>query len=111
MVGQYPHAFSQMLIAYDYFADSSKEIAVIAPTKDSTAEDFLKGLRETFSPNKAIAQGGPGKDFPGLLKEKTLLNNKTTFYVCEDRTCKKPTNDPAEALKEVSEFKGYQIQN
>jgi hypothetical protein len=109
MVGQYPHAFSQMLIAYDYFIDSSKEIAVIAPTNDSAAEEFLKSLRKTFSPNKAIAQGVPGRDFPGLLKEKTLLNDKTTFYVCEDQTCKKPTNDPAEAVKFVQEYRPYKL--
>jgi uncharacterized protein YyaL (SSP411 family) len=108
-LNEYPHIFSQMLIAYDYSTDRSKEIAVISPTQDSEAALFLKDLRGQFVPNVALAWAEPGKNFPKLVGEKTLLNAKATFYVCEEQTCKKPTNDRQEALEQVKDFKTYKI--
>jgi len=106
---EYPHIFSQMLIALDYFTDRSKELAILSSGQDEEAKLFLKDLRSRFAPNLALAMAGPGKDFPKLVEKRTLVNGKTTFYVCEEQTCRKPTNDRQEALKEVMDFKPYKI--
>jgi uncharacterized protein YyaL (SSP411 family) len=110
IISEYPHALSQMLIAYDFLTDSTKEIAVITPDKtDVTAKNFLKELQKDFFPNKVIALGLVGKEFPPLLKGKPLLEGKTTFYVCEDQLCQSPTSDGKLAMRKVSEYRSYSL--
>ncbi len=104
MMGEYPHAFGQMLIAYDYFSGSSKEIAILGKRNDSQAEEFLKQLRQNFWPNKVIAWDEEGKNFPALLKGKKSEGKKTTFYICQNQTCQKPTIDSTKALQEIQKY-------
>ncbi|MFO1519915.1 MAG: thioredoxin domain-containing protein [bacterium] len=111
LLKDYPHAFAQMLIALDYLTDSSKEVAILTSSKDGGALNFLKNLRRRFNPNVTLAAGSEGSDFPELLKGKTLLEGKTAFYVCEAKTCQKPTFEGEDALKTVMEGKNYPLRD
>jgi uncharacterized protein YyaL (SSP411 family) len=106
MVAEYPQAFSQMVIAYDYLSDLSKELAVLKGTTDGV-EDFLKELRNSFQPNLVLAAGPSGQNFPPLLANRTAVDGKTTFYVCEGQTCQSPTHDAERALQVVGTSRPY----
>ncbi len=106
---EYPHAFSQLLIAWDYFLDASKEVVVLASTQDKMAEEFLNNLRKHFQPNLVLAMGTPKRkiNFPPLLKDRD--SEQTTFYICENQTCQQPNSDPQLALKQTLAFQKYKI--
>ena len=38
---------------------------------------------------------------PPLLKNKKLVNNKPTAYICQDYVCKKPTTKPDELANQL----------
>ncbi len=105
---EYSHAFSQMMIALDYYTDSAKEVAVVQGA-DSVAEGFLKKARLEFLPNQVLAVGPENSDFPELLKGKTLLQGKSAFYICQERSCEAPTPDSEIALQALAPFKQYTI--
>ncbi len=112
---QYPGAASQLLMALDYATDRSKEIAVIGEPKDSHTQAILFYLHQEFLPNKVLAFStakGEERQAPQLplTDQKTMLQKKTTIYVCEHQTCKLPTTDLNEIKKQVLEVKPYSLE-
>ncbi|MCB0346604.1 MAG: thioredoxin domain-containing protein [Bdellovibrionales bacterium] len=110
-VERVPYAYAAALQAFDYYFDNSKEIVVVADDTGEEAKAFLKQLRGTYLPNAVVAlnEDSASADFPALLSGKTLLGGKTTFFICENHTCKAPTNSSAEALKLVAEFRHLEL--
>jgi len=102
-VNQYPSAFATTLAAYDYKASGSKEVVVIGKLDSDAAKSCLAFLRNEFMPNKVVAFGEPAElqdeAALALFRGKQILEQKTTFYVCENNVCKKPTTDLEEAKK------------
>ena len=105
---QYPSAFSYMLIALDYYLGRSKEIAIIGRRDDETTRNMLSFLNASFLPNKILAftEAQETDELP-LTKNKKMLNQKTTAYVCENGVCQLPTSDLQVFKKQVQEVKKY----
>ncbi len=65
------------------------------------SEAMLDPLRSIFAPNRVVIRTREGEDVEGLevilpiVQGKSAIGGKTTAYVCEDRVCQFPTNDPA----------------
>jgi len=74
---------------------SPYEIAIIG----DQSLDFAKELQRRSLP-PAIFLGGKSEDLP--LLENKLVKNKTMIYVCKNRTCKLPVEDPKEALRQLT---------
>ncbi len=100
LISQYPTAFGQMLIAFDYL-QGSKEVGILNHPQDHLAGNFLKSLRNQFIPNLVVAASSAATNFPAVLNGKVSLDGKTTFYVCENQTCQKPTHDSDEIIRSV----------
>jgi uncharacterized protein YyaL (SSP411 family) len=69
----------------------------IAITGERSLE-FARELQRSSLP-PSIFLGGNKEDLP--LLENKLVKNKTMIYVCKNRTCKLPVEDPKEALRQV----------
>lgn len=66
-------------------------------------DDYLnygKLLNHPFLPNK-ILTGAVSEKKSSLFQYKSLLNGKTTIYVCYNKTCKRPVNTVHEALTQL----------
>jgi len=69
---------------------------------------MLAPLRTVFSPNRVVIRVQEGAELNALAKTlsivdgKSAIGGKTTAYVCENRVCQFPTNDPKK-LKEQLE--------
>lgn len=61
------------------------------------AEDFRKEMENNYIPNK-IMLGGNAGSLP-LLQDKFGVS--TQIFICKDKTCGLPANNPADALNEV----------
>ncbi|MBI2082608.1 MAG: thioredoxin domain-containing protein [Deltaproteobacteria bacterium] len=103
-LSQYPAGHGQLLQALDYRLDRSKEIAVIGEKGDPRLDEIRRYLHQTFLPNAVYAMGDAGLP---LLEGKTMIDGKTTVYVCEGFTCKKPTTDLEEAKRLIEGFEKY----
>ena len=86
-----------------------KEIVVVGPKDSKETESALKIIKSKYIPNKVILF----KDTDDRLESITplakwtssheMINNKTTYYICEDFSCKLPTTDIEQALKLIYE--------
>jgi len=95
-----PAAFSEMLLAVDFYLDTPKQIILVG----QGVEPFLGRLRRTFLPNRVLAvvssAGGPAELSP-LIEGKIALKGKATAYVCERQVCQLPTTDPEVFAKQI----------
>ena len=108
---KYPAAYASSLLGLDYYLDSSKEVAVISKTHDLAAKAANELAKSGFYPNVVFASGvdteiEDNHAIP-LLRGKTALSGKTTYYVCENRTCKLPTNSIQTAIEHINKFDNY----
>ncbi len=92
-----PMATAQMLFALDFLHNQTKEI-IILPGAD--AQEYSRMMRTIFSsfvPNKIVIcknEKTPWEELEQMLpmvREKRVVGNKTTVYVCENYTCQKPS--------------------
>ena len=104
-IARYPAGYSKSLQAIDFINDRSKEIVVVAKDKDVEIKSIAE-FNQRFLPNKVLSLVAAGEvGFPEVSSKKILINNKTTYYVCEDQTCKLPTTDLTVAIKTSQESK------
>jgi len=93
-----PSAFGFMLCAMDFYLRGATEIAIIG---EKNQKDIFSVIYKTFLPNKIIAfsESGDEKTLP-LLKNKKIIDGKTTVYLCKDYQCEAPVTS-IEELKKI----------
>jgi len=100
-----PAAFPQMLTALDYQIGPSKEIVIAGNKNNRATQKFLRIIYGQFMPRKVVILhklGQEGKKIESLVplvKSQNQINNKTTFYICENYACKLPTNNVEKAAQ------------
>lgn len=95
---RYPTAFAQWLCAADFAFGPTREVAIIGDAERSETKELLNTLWKTFRPRQVIAISNypPEPDAPALLKDRPLLNDLPTAYVCQGFVCLQPVNSPTE---------------
>lgn len=95
---RYPTAFAQWLCAADFAVGPTREVAIIGDTQHIKTRELLNTLWKTFRPRQvtAISTYPPEPDAPALLKDRPLLNDLPTAYVCQGFVCLQPVNSPKE---------------
>ena len=107
-LAQTPTSMPRMLAAVDFSLDKPKEIVIVKPTVDATAEPLLAKLRAAFVPNRVLSVVTQGSDLERqqqiipLLQFKVAINGKVTAYVCEQQACALPTADPAVFAQQIA---------
>ena len=92
---KYPSGFGYALSAVDFRLATPKEIAVIAADQASL-NLFLSDIWVKYLPNKVVAARVNEQETGGnisLLRNRGMINDKTTAYVCENYVCKQPVVD------------------
>ena len=91
----YPSAFSNWLNVLLHFSEQNKELAI----SGNNALDYLEKINQNYLPNIIIAGSSTVSTLPFL--ENRFSDNETLFYLCENKTCQKPTVDFEEITKEI----------
>lgn len=96
LVGRYPLFFSKWLCAIDFALQPIKEIAILGDSNHTLTQEMLAIVRQEFHPFYMVAYSPypPSPQAPALLKDRPLLNNLPTAYVCYRFACQQPVNDP-----------------
>ncbi|MGV3697061.1 thioredoxin domain-containing protein [Flavobacterium sp.] len=92
---QYPSAFSNWMNVFLHFSDQNKELAICG----SRSLDYLKEMNKCYVPNIIIAGCLTPSELPFL--QNRFSERETLFYLCEDRSCQKPTADFEEISKQI----------
>ena len=78
----YPSGYSMFLTGVLMYENPPTHITVVP--KDSNELSRIKGNLPFFANISVISE----------IREYPLINNKTTYYICKNRSCLPPTNTP-----------------
>ena len=104
-----PTGYASILSAFIFELSKPKEIVVVGPKDSKETETALKILKSKYIPNKVILFKNTDDKLESLTplakwtSSHEMINNKTTYYICEDFSCKLPTTDIEQALKLIHE--------
>jgi len=92
----YPSAYSNWLDLALTISEQSKELAICGP-KAKNHNGFINSL---YIPNVIIAGSEKTSSLPFLNDR--FVEDKTLFYVCQNKTCQLPTEDFQEMISQLS---------
>jgi len=103
-VAKYPIAFGKWLYALDLALHPILEIAILGNPRDERTKKLTEALWDQYRPDviAAISQSPPAPNGPALLKDRPLLNEVPTAYVCEGFVCKQPVNDVDQFIAQLN---------
>lgn len=105
-IKRYPSAFGRALGALDFLLSTPKEICIVGETSSADTDALLREVWQRFIPNKVVVQStgtdSRAADVVPLLRDRTMIENRATAYVCEHYTCKTPVNTPEELALQLS---------
>jgi uncharacterized protein YyaL (SSP411 family) len=106
MMRQSPMEAAQMLIAWDIFQPTTREIAIVGDPAAAEVGEVRQTLRSRFLPNKVIALRRPWETDADispvdLLLGKTASPGAVTIHVCRQWTCSSPTTSVAEFARSL----------
>lgn len=92
---RYPLGFSKWLQAAEGAIRSVKQVALLGEAGEPNFERMIQVVRAEYRPGVVVAASShPIKaDAPALLRDRNMLNEKATAYVCEGFVCKQPVTD------------------
>src|ERR1700719_4714116 len=99
-LSHFASAMPQMLVAVDYSLSKPSQIVIAGKIDNDATKALLAEVRRHFLPKKILilADGGEGQKFFSEKNEAipamSLIDGKSTSYVCENFTCKAPVTDP-----------------
>ncbi len=101
---RYPLGFARWLSAAENALGTMKQVAVLGEAQDENFQRMLNVLRAEYRPGVVIAASShPIKeDAPALLKDRTMVENKSTAYVCEGFVCKLPTTEIETLIEQLN---------
>ncbi len=91
----YGSAYSNWAQLMQYFLNPFYEIAIVGKDVD----EKRNSLAEHYIPNAIFVGSKVSSKLP--LLENKFVEGKTLIYVCESKTCKLPTENTEEALKQL----------
>ena len=104
-----PSGYASMVNAFLFNVDSPKEIVIVGSSKDDKTKRAIEKIKSEYVPSKVIIF----KDTDDKLNKlsplakwtvtQETIDEKTTFYICQDFACKIPTTDLDLALKFINE--------
>ncbi len=96
LVIQEPEYMSNWALLAMELASDISEIIIVGPE----ADQYANQMNQRFMPNKIISATKEETDLPPFTL-KTAMDEKTTIYVCYDKSCKRPVTDVDAALNQI----------
>ena len=91
-----PGYLSNWAILYAYLTTPTAEVVIVGVE----AQTLRKSIQSEYHPNKVVMGTTQSSDLP-LLKERYALQDKTTVFVCYNKTCKLPVFSAEDAFKQL----------
>ena len=96
LMARAPRAIGWGLVAATALLDGPRQIAIIGPSGEESDELWRRAWKSS-APGAVIARTAPNGDpTVGLLKNRPMVGDHPTAYVCRGFVCELPTTDPTE---------------
>jgi hypothetical protein len=101
LLAQHPQAFPMLLMALDLAVGPTRELVVAG---DPGSERLVEAARSTFQPRLALLRTDPelGALAP-WTRDHRAVDGRAAAYLCQDHACRRPTTDPAELARLLSQ--------
>ncbi len=104
---QTPTGFAHMLTGFMFDLKEPKEVVVVANSYNSKTKKLVQKLKDNYCPNKVIIfkdLSDPKRleEIAPWISDYSVIDNKPTYYICEDFTCKRPTTNIKTVLNYLS---------
>lgn len=99
-----PRGFTHLLTAFLFDSANPKEIVVVGNSNDDETALALEKIRSSYYPHRVLLFKDTADKNESLTEianwtaSQYSFEGKTTFYVCENFSCKQPTTDINKAL-------------
>jgi uncharacterized protein YyaL (SSP411 family) len=110
-----PWAAERFLAAVDFAHAQPVEIAVVGDPADQATQALLQVVYQRYLPNRVLMLKNPkaaesGPDTP-LLKNRTMIDDKPTAYVCQNFVCRQPVTSPEELAAQLPHYSAPYSEN
>ncbi|MBT3363337.1 MAG: thioredoxin domain-containing protein [Chloroflexi bacterium] len=97
-IAHYPLGFGYWLCDVDFYLSQRKEIVLAGKCDDVRTKGFVDIISKHYMPNMVQASVDPANTSLeiALLKDREMIGDMPTVYICENFTCKRPVTDSAE---------------
>lgn len=98
-VAAYPSSYTQLMTSIDYALGPAYQVIVCGNENAKDTEYMLDKIRRVFLPNSVAIFYPAGTKSPAIeriipfIKDYSIINDRSTAYVCTDYRCQRPTND------------------
>ncbi|RDV13125.1 thioredoxin domain-containing protein [Pontibacter diazotrophicus] len=92
-----PSHLSNWAALYYHKLTPTAEVAIVGENPGKMRSE----LSAFYHPNMLLLGSSDGQSNLALLEDKLAINNKTTIYVCYNKTCQLPVHDAASALEQL----------
>jgi uncharacterized protein len=106
VLSQFPLGIPQMAVAHDFHLATPKVIVIAGLPEAEDTRRMLREVQRCFLPHRILllADGGKGQQWLAqylpFVADIQMLEGRATAYLCENYTCKLPTDDP-DRLREM----------
>jgi uncharacterized protein YyaL (SSP411 family) len=103
-----PGSFPQLAVAINFRSAKTRQIIVAGQPGAADTRVMLRLVHDRFMPNRILllADNGPAQQqlakwlpFIGSMDRR---DGRATIYICENYTCRLPTNDPETAARQLA---------
>lgn len=109
IVGDVPYAHTQFLVAVDFSIGPNREIVLAGDLGNESTAEMVKIVRTGFTPGQVVlfsgkdAEAGELAGLAPFAEGLRPLDGRSTAYVCEGYSCRKPITDPRELREAIHE--------
>jgi len=98
--------YTALLSALEFELGNPYEIVIVGDPESDDTEAMLKAIRVRFVPNKVVMLRPTGLEsgidrLSGYTEHLSSIDGKTTVYVCQNYSCKRPTTDVGEVIESL----------
>lgn len=107
-VGQFPSAYTQLLMAVEFAHAASREVVISGELDSPDTRELVRELRRPFVPNKVVVFRSAAQQEPDITsiapytRDQSPKDGKATAYVCVNYACGVPTTDPQQMLDSLT---------
>ncbi len=99
---RYPQGFGRVLSAMEFHLSATKEIAIIGEAGNELGREILK----KYLPDAVVILSSDAQADSAvipLLKDRGMIDEKPTAYICKNYVCKLPLTDQAKIVEAINE--------
>ncbi|SFM16072.1 hypothetical protein SAMN04488696_0115 [Methanolobus profundi] len=105
-VSSAPIGYTQFMSAVDIALKPSVEMVIVGDQDGTDTRDMIEFINERFIPEKVLLLKKMNEmekisEIAAFTKDMEMKDGKTTIHICQDHTCKLPSNDKEEIKEQI----------